>query len=76
MSLLAQSNRPALSHLLPSRQPMPSSAMQRVVWTALLWLQRRRTRIQLRDLPPHVLHDIGITPDDARLEIEKPFWRP
>jgi uncharacterized protein YjiS (DUF1127 family) len=42
-----------------------------------LWLERARSRRQLRLLltDPHVLADLGLTPEQADLEAIKPFWR-
>jgi uncharacterized protein YjiS (DUF1127 family) len=42
-----------------------------------LWLERARSRRQLRLLltDPHVLNDLGLTPDEVDLETIKPFWR-
>lgn len=37
--------------------------------------QRVRQRRALAKLTPHLLRDIGITPEQAREEIGKPFWR-
>lgn len=37
--------------------------------------RRKRTRRDLADLDHHLLRDIGVTPTDAFLEAEKPFWR-
>lgn len=55
-------------------------AVNRALWAldAVLgvWRHRHVTRQELRDLPPHMLRDIGLTPDDARREADKPFWRP
>lgn len=54
-------------------------AAERALWAldAVLgaWRHRHVTRQELRDLPPHMLRDIGMTPDDARREADKPFWR-
>jgi uncharacterized protein YjiS (DUF1127 family) len=54
-------------------------AVVRALWSldAVLgvWRHRHATRQELRDLPPHMLRDIGLTPDDARREADKPFWR-
>ncbi|MEM9371675.1 MAG: DUF1127 domain-containing protein [Pseudomonadota bacterium] len=40
-----------------------------------LWRHRARTRMELSDLEPHMLRDIGVTPEQAEHEIAKPFWR-
>ena len=41
------------------------------------WLERARSRRQLRLLltSPHVLADLGLTPEEADQESIKPFWR-
>ena len=36
---------------------------------------RRRERHMLANLDPHLLRDIGLTPDQVRAEASKPFWR-
>ncbi len=42
--------------------------------TVLVWNRRRATRKTLAQLDGRILADIGITPDQARMEAEKPFW--
>lgn len=37
---------------------------------------RRRDRKALAQLDPHLLCDIGLSPDEARTECTKPFWQP
>ena len=37
---------------------------------------RRRDRLRLARLDPHMLRDIGLDPDTASQECAKPFWRP
>jgi hypothetical protein len=39
------------------------------------WMGRARQRRALAGLNAHQLRDIGLAPDDARLEASKPFWR-
>lgn len=55
-------------------------AVNRALWAldAVLgaWRHRHVTRQELRDLPPHMLRDIGLTRDEAMREADKPFWRP
>jgi len=41
----------------------------------LAWEERRQTRKALGRLDDHLLHDIGLAPDEARTEAAKPFWR-
>jgi len=38
------------------------------------WHRRWQQRVQLSDLPDHMLKDMGIDPLDARREWMKPFW--
>lgn len=78
MSTLTQSDRMVPPHLprRVRRVPFLTASVARAVRTALLWSQRRRTRMQLDKLPPYLLRDIGLTEDDARIEKIKPFWRP
>ena len=40
-----------------------------------LWLARRRERRALADLDARMLSDIGLTPNDVRMECAKPIWR-
>ena len=39
------------------------------------WTIRHRTRKQLKDLPDHLLSDIGLPRDAAYTEARRPFWR-
>jgi uncharacterized protein YjiS (DUF1127 family) len=41
----------------------------------LRWIERSRQRQALAALERHLLEDIGLTPEDARREAEKPFWQ-
>lgn len=57
-------NRPVVSHANP-------------VETLAKWRLRLLERRHLRRLllvAPHMIEDIGLTLEDARLEAEKPFW--
>jgi uncharacterized protein YjiS (DUF1127 family) len=40
------------------------------------WRQLAATREQLSRLSERTLRDIGFDPEQARLEAEKPFWKP
>lgn len=39
------------------------------------WSERRRTRMQLKDLDDHLLWDIGIDRATARKEANRPYWK-
>ena len=38
------------------------------------WRRIRRERQQLAELSDRMLHDIGLTPAQARREAARPFW--
>lgn len=40
-----------------------------------LWRQRWRQRLDLEEMPDHLLKDMGLDRLDARREAAKPFWR-
>jgi uncharacterized protein YjiS (DUF1127 family) len=40
------------------------------------WHRRAVTRAALRDLPPQLLRDVGLTATDAAYEAARPFWKP
>jgi uncharacterized protein YjiS (DUF1127 family) len=39
------------------------------------WATRRRTRLALQQLSDWQLRDVGLTPDQARSEASRVFWR-
>ena len=41
----------------------------------LLWQTRASQRSHLAGLDPRLLADMGLTPEQARAEAAKPFWR-
>jgi len=43
--------------------------------TVRVWRRRDCARSSLRSMDEHLLRDIGFTPDQARREAQKPFWR-
>jgi hypothetical protein len=56
----------------------PREETAKISWAAATfgtWLGRTRQRRALADLNDRHLRDIGLAPDDARLEAFKPFWR-
>ena len=77
MAHLTTSHRTALTQLSARTSlPLVSQVAIKLAYLVLLWSHRSRTRNALRDLPDHALRDIGLTPDDARVESGKWFWRP
>ena len=59
--------KPACRPQQPERPPM-------LAWIREAW-RRRRSRVYLSELNEHLLKDIGVTPAEAELEMNKPFWR-
>ncbi len=43
--------------------------------TIVMWNDRYITRRPLSTMPYALLEDIGVTPEQAKLEAAKPFWR-
>lgn len=39
------------------------------------WRARRHTRLSLARLDPRLLADIGVSAQEVRREVEKPFWQ-
>jgi uncharacterized protein YjiS (DUF1127 family) len=60
-----------------SRRPLPpvSRLLVSATLAVVTWDLRRRTRKDLRALSGHLLLDIGLDPNAARIEAHKPFWR-
>jgi len=73
--LSATSRRPLDQLTTRTALPVESTVAVQVAWLLTQWSERRRTRRELADLPPHLLRDIGMTQEAARAEAAKPFWR-
>jgi uncharacterized protein YjiS (DUF1127 family) len=63
--------------VLTSTRSLPLLAVVSVKFAACvtLWVTRRRTRLSLEQLDEWQLRDVGLTPDAARAEARKVFWR-
>ncbi|WP_136068661.1 DUF1127 domain-containing protein [Modicisalibacter radicis] len=53
---------------------MRPAPLRRLIATLRLYRRRHLTRQQLRELAPHLLEDIGVTPIEASREGRKRFW--
>lgn len=62
---------------LHALQPLPpvSRVFVALAQIALTWELRRTGRRSLRNLDVHLLKDIGLTTQDARIEADKRFWQ-
>jgi uncharacterized protein YjiS (DUF1127 family) len=63
--------------VLNTTRSLPLLAVVSVKFAACVtkWATRRRTRLNLDQLEAWQLRDVGITPDAARDEMRKVFWR-
>ncbi|MFK8252399.1 DUF1127 domain-containing protein [Ancylobacter terrae] len=57
-----------------SSQRRPGVARRLWCFVYYAWF-RARTRHALRNLPDHLLADVGLSRDDVANEVIKPFWR-
>lgn len=55
--------------------PSPLQSLMSVYDIAVLWNSRWQERQHLRELDHRILRDIGLTLEDVREEVRKPFWR-
>ncbi|APX11622.1 DUF1127 domain-containing protein [Tateyamaria omphalii] len=67
------------SHLayLTAQNRIPAASVLALHVAVMLskWAMRRRTRLSLRTLDPHILRDIGLTQAEADFEARRVFWR-
>ncbi|MCX7298470.1 MAG: DUF1127 domain-containing protein [Hyphomicrobiales bacterium] len=52
-----------------------SPVLSRTIETIAVWTVRRRQRRALAELDDHLLNDVGLSPEQAHLEANKPFWK-
>lgn len=55
--------------------PLVSQWAIQLANTIVTWNDRYITRRPLSTMPYTLLDDIGVTPEQAKLEANKPFWR-
>ncbi|THD83039.1 DUF1127 domain-containing protein [Aliigemmobacter aestuarii] len=69
----------ALAHPAPLSLTQGLPPLSRVLMAASMtlavWDMRARSRRDLATLPGDRLQDLGLTPEAARREAAKPFWR-
>ena len=63
--------------ILNTSRSLPLLAVMSVKFAAVVtkWATRHRTRLSLEQLEAWQLTDVGLTPDAARSEALKVFWR-
>mgnify|MGYP003675446276 FL=1 len=76
MSRAAHMTTDALAVLTTSRS-LPLLAVISVTFAATVtkWVARRQTRLSLNQLEAWQLDDLGLTPEAARTEARKVFWK-
>lgn len=67
-------HNPTLWQVLLSLSIDVASLLDAAKQQLTLYLRRYQTRHQLSKLTPEQLQDVGITPEQAAEEIDKPFW--
>lgn len=74
---MARSQMTAPTLQAPPLQPLPpvSRVFVAMAQVVLTWELRRTGRQSLRNLDAHLLKDIGLSTQDARLEADKRFWQ-
>ncbi|MEM1302503.1 MAG: DUF1127 domain-containing protein [Pseudomonadota bacterium] len=58
-----------------AKLPVTATAFLYAAVVVTQWAQLYRSRQHLRDLDAHILKDIGISPEDAAREAQRPFWQ-
>jgi len=61
----------AIARFAPLRPATPKTFRRLLV----CWVERARQRRALAELARERLEDLGLTPEQARGEAAKPFWR-
>ncbi len=76
MAQITQTPHQHLAYLTAqNRIPAASILAVRVAVMLSKWATRRRTRLALHRLPPHLLRDVGLTQAEALAESRRVFWR-
>jgi len=63
------------SQRLPICEAPQGFSVRQIIKKAKFWASLSRQRKQLARLDARMLADIGITAEQAKLEIAKPFWK-
>jgi len=64
-----------ISQFLPTCETPQGLSVGQIMTKAKFWASRSRQRKQLARLDTRMLADIGITAEQANIEISKPFWK-
>ena len=58
-----------------AKLPVVAALAVKFAVAVIYWDTRRKSRIALKELEPHLLNDIGLDHLTAQVEASKPFWR-
>ncbi len=64
-----------ISQYLPICEAPKGFSARQIVAKARFWANRSRQRKQLAYLDARLLADVGITAEQVRVEVAKPFWK-
>ena len=67
--------RQGWTHRFDDLAQWPTKALKSALTMVLDWQSGASRRIHLDTLDDHLLRDVGLTRDDIRRELDKPFWR-
>lgn len=75
MSVYIENNHNNISQCLSTCEVPQGFSAKQMMRKVKFWESRSRQRRQLALLDEHMLADIGITAEQAKVEIAKPFWK-
>ena len=58
----------------PIGKPVIRPTLVKTWWNIQFWLEISKQRRQLAELTHDQIRDLGLTPEQIRTEISKPFW--
>lgn len=75
MSAYIENNHNNISQYLSTCEAPQGFSAKQMMKKAKFWANRSCQRKQLARLDAHMLADIGITAEQAKVEMAKPFWK-
>lgn len=73
---MQEMTKPCLANCQSAKSSWSVGDLPRMLWNMLgQWYEREQQRHHLRDIEAHLLKDVGLSREEIRREIEKPFWR-
>ena len=75
MSVCIKNSHNNISQYLPTCEASSKLSIGRIVGKIKFWVSRSHQRKQLACLDARMLVDIGITAEQVKAEMAKPFWK-